>query len=108
MGVVKNTELKIPRVSSIMSRPLESLSLCSPHKAKLARAGYETVDDMKYVRVAELSRGRYVIPRTVPKYTRVKFCNSSVSVVIDVQMEQIYFLFFSCLDSPFLDQNMEN
>ena len=57
-GRGQNKELNIPRASSSMSRPLESLSLCSPHKAKLARAGYETVDDMKYVRVAELSRGR--------------------------------------------------
>ena len=41
-----------------MSRPLRSFPLPSTHKAKLSEAGYETVEDLKSVRVGELSRGR--------------------------------------------------
>ena len=40
-----------------MHRPLRSFPLASTHKAKLSEAGYETVDDLRTVRVEELSKG---------------------------------------------------
>ena len=40
-----------------MHRPLRSFPLASVYKAKLSEAGYETVDDLRTVRVEELSKG---------------------------------------------------